>query len=96
MNVAIVLAGEIDGAHMLAGQPIASTIGYGTKGAIVTPFSMDLNGNGITVSNAVWEAMKPNVPLRSWAPKSSFSIAAIIRCVRRRRCSTAPSTSIVI
>jgi nitrate/nitrite transport system substrate-binding protein len=58
-----VIAGEIDGAHMLAGQPIAATIGYGTKGAIVTPFSMDLNGNAITVSNAVWEAMKPNVPL---------------------------------
>jgi nitrate/nitrite transport system substrate-binding protein len=58
-----VIAGEIDGAHMLAGQPIAATIGYGTKGAVVTPFSMDLNGNAITVSNAVWEAMKPNVSL---------------------------------
>ncbi|MDO6749429.1 ABC transporter substrate-binding protein, partial [Gilvimarinus sp. 1_MG-2023] len=25
------------------------------------PFSMDLNGNGITVSNKVWEGMKPHV-----------------------------------
>ena len=58
-----VIAGELDGAHMLAGQPIASTIGYGTKGAIVTPFSMDLNGNAITVSNAVWDLMKPSVPM---------------------------------
>jgi nitrate/nitrite transport system substrate-binding protein len=58
-----VIAGEIDGAHMLAGQPIAATIGYGTKGAVVTPFSMDLNGNAITVSNAVWEAMKPGLAL---------------------------------
>ncbi len=58
-----VIAGEIDGAHMLAGQPIAATIGYGTKGAVITPFSMDLNGNAITVSNAVWDAMKPNVPM---------------------------------
>ena len=58
-----VIAGEIDGAHMLAGQPIAATIGYGTKGAVVTPFSMDLNGNAITVSNAVWEAMKPGLEL---------------------------------
>jgi nitrate/nitrite transport system substrate-binding protein len=58
-----VLSGELDGAHMLAGQPIAATIGYGTKGAIITPFSMDLNGNAITVSNAVWEAMKPGLPL---------------------------------
>jgi nitrate/nitrite transport system substrate-binding protein len=58
-----VITGELDGAHMLAGQPIAATIGYGTKAHIVTPFSMDLNGNGITVSNAVWEMMKANVPV---------------------------------
>jgi len=56
-----VITGELQGAHMLAGQPIAATIGYGTEAHIVTPISMDLNGNGITVSNAIWEAMKPNV-----------------------------------
>src|SRR5262245_35916828 len=48
-----VIAGELDGAHMLAGQPIAATIGFGTQAHIVTPFSMDLHGNAITVSNAV-------------------------------------------
>jgi len=57
-----VIDGKLDGAHMLAGQPIAATIGYGTKAHIVTPFSMDLNGNGITVSNEIWEKMKPHVP----------------------------------
>ncbi|MEP2784895.1 MAG: CmpA/NrtA family ABC transporter substrate-binding protein [Pseudoruegeria sp.] len=57
-----VIDGQLAGAHMLAGQPLAATIGYGTKGHIVTPFSMDLNGNGITVSNAVWEEMLPNIP----------------------------------
>ncbi len=60
-----VIDGQLDGAHMLAGQPLAATIGFGTKAHIVTPFSMDLNGNGITVSNAVWEAMKPNIPKMS-------------------------------
>ena len=59
-----VIDGELDGAHMLAGQPLAATIGFGTSAHIVTPFSMDLNGNGITVSNAVWKAMKPHVPKR--------------------------------
>ena len=54
--------GQLDGSHMLAGQPLAATIGYGTEAHIVTPFSMDLNGNGITVSNAIWEEMKPNIP----------------------------------
>ncbi|MEM1232345.1 MAG: CmpA/NrtA family ABC transporter substrate-binding protein, partial [Pseudomonadota bacterium] len=57
-----VIDGQLDGAHMLAGQPLAATIGFGTKAHIVTPFSMDLNGNGITVSNKIWEAMKANIP----------------------------------
>jgi nitrate/nitrite transport system substrate-binding protein len=56
-----VIDGSLDGAHMLAGQPLAATIGYGTEAHIVTPFSMDLNGNGITLSNEVWEMMKPNL-----------------------------------
>jgi nitrate/nitrite transport system substrate-binding protein len=53
---------QLDGAHMLAGQPIAAGAGFGRQAALVTPFSMDLNGNGITVSNDVWSKMKPNVP----------------------------------
>lgn len=57
-----VITGELDGAHMLAGQPLAATIGFGTKAHIVTPFSMDLNGNAITVSNEVWAMMKEHVP----------------------------------
>ncbi|WP_105103701.1 CmpA/NrtA family ABC transporter substrate-binding protein [Microbulbifer pacificus] len=57
-----VIDGRLDGAHMLAGQPIAATMGFGTRADIITPFSMDLNGNGITVSNAIWEQMKPNIP----------------------------------
>ena len=58
-----VITGELDGAHMLAGQPLGATIGFGTAAHVVTAFSMDLNGNGITVSNDVWAAMKKNVPL---------------------------------
>jgi nitrate/nitrite transport system substrate-binding protein len=72
-----VLDGEIDGAHMLAGQPIASTIGYGTKGHLVTAFSMDLNGNAITVSNAVWAAMKPGVAMDGDKPAHPISAAAL-------------------
>jgi nitrate/nitrite transport system substrate-binding protein len=57
-----VITGELDGAHMLAGQPLAASIGLGTSARVVTAFSMDLNGNAITVSNEVWQAMKPHVP----------------------------------
>ena len=57
-----VISGELDGAHMLSGQPIAATIGFGTKAPIVTAYTLDLNGNGITVSNDVWAAMQENDP----------------------------------
>ena len=57
-----VIDGQLDGAHMLAGQPLAATIGFGTRAHIVTPFSMDLNCNGITLSTEVWEQMKPHLP----------------------------------
>ncbi|MBT8142094.1 MAG: ABC transporter substrate-binding protein [Gammaproteobacteria bacterium] len=63
-----VIDGELDGAHMLAGQPLAATIGYGTQADIITAFSMDLNGNGITVSNDVWEAMKEHIPQADGKP----------------------------
>ncbi len=57
-----VIDGQLDGAHMLAGQPLGATIGFGTQAHIITAFSMDLNGNAITVSNEIWEQMKPNIP----------------------------------
>ncbi len=57
-----VINGELDGAHMLSGQPIAATIGFGTQAHIVTAYTMDLNGNGITVSNDIWEQMQYNDP----------------------------------
>ncbi len=56
-----VISGELDGAHMLAGQPLGATIGIGTRAHIITALSMDLNGNGITVSNEIWKQMKPHV-----------------------------------
>lgn len=63
-----VITGELDGAHMLAGQPLGATIGFGTQAHIVTAFSMDLNGNGITVSNEVWKEMKKHVPHKDGKP----------------------------
>ncbi|MFK5983872.1 MAG: CmpA/NrtA family ABC transporter substrate-binding protein [Pseudomonadota bacterium] len=63
-----VIDGQLDGAHMLAGQPLAATIGFGTKAHIVTPFSMDLNGNAITVSNTIWKKMKKHIPHKDGKP----------------------------
>ncbi len=63
-----VIDGELDGAHMLAGQPLGATIGFGTQANIITAFSMDLNGNAITVSNDIWSQMKKYVPMKDGKP----------------------------
>jgi len=63
-----VIDGELDGAHMLAGQPLGATIGFGTQANIITAFSMDLNGNAITVSNNIWAQMKKYVPEKDGKP----------------------------
>lgn len=72
-----VISGQLDGAHMLAGQPIGATVGFGTNAEVITPFSMDLNGNGITVSNEVWTKMKKNIPTEDGKPKHPVSAEAL-------------------
>ena len=82
-----VISGELDGAHMLAGQPLAATIGYGTAAPVVTAFSMDLNGNGATVSNAVWAAMKPHIPVHDGKlvrPVRAEALAPVIKEYRSK------------
>lgn len=63
-----VVNGELDGSHMLAPAPLASSIGFGTKADIVVPFSMGFNGNAITVSNEIWKQMKANLPMEGGKP----------------------------
>jgi nitrate/nitrite transport system substrate-binding protein len=78
VNLDRVITGELDGAHMLAGQPIGATIGFGTKADVITPLSMDLNGNAITVSIAVWEEMKKNLKAGAdGKPEHPISAAAL-------------------
>ena len=63
-----VISGELDGAHMLSGQPLGATIGFGTKADVITAFTMDLNGNACTVSNDVWAQMKKGLPMKDGKP----------------------------
>ncbi len=73
-----VIDGQLDGAHMLAGQPIGATIGFGTKAHIITAYSLDYNGNGITVSNAIWKQMQENdASLKSPQPEHPISAASL-------------------
>lgn len=72
-----VINGELDGAHMLAGQPLGATIGFGTKADIITAFSMDLNGNAITVSNDIWKQMKQAIPMQGGKPAHPIKADAL-------------------
>ena len=57
-----VSGGQLDGAHMLAGHPLASAAGIGSKVKIVTPLSLDINGKAVTISNRVYDMIAPTLP----------------------------------
>ncbi len=78
-----VIDSQLDGAHMLAGQPLGATIGVGTKAPVITAFSMDLNGNGITVSNEVWKEMRKHVPLKDAKPVHPIKAEALKKVVEK-------------
>ncbi|MFA9188474.1 CmpA/NrtA family ABC transporter substrate-binding protein [Flavobacterium sp. FBOR7N2.3] len=73
---------QIDGSHMLAGQPIAAAVGFGRQAKLVTTFSMDLNGNAITVSNDVWSKMKPGIPLKDGKPIHPISASTLLPAIK--------------
>ena len=58
-----VACGLLDGAQMLAPMPLAATVGdqHG-RAPMVTAFSLGLNGNAITVSNALYQRMAQASP----------------------------------
>lgn len=85
-----VINGELDGAHMLAGQPLGATIGFGTKADVITAFSMDLNGNGITVSNDIWKQMKPHVPMKDGKPVHPIKASSLKPVVEKYKTAGKP------
>jgi len=86
-----VITGELDGAHMLAGQPLGASVGIGTKADILTAFSMDLNGKAITVSNEVWGLMKGGLPVdEKGLPRHPISASALKPALEKFKTSGKP------
>lgn len=86
-----VISGELDGAHMLAGQPIGATVGFGTQANVVTAYSLDYNGNAITVSNDIWKQMQPNVPKRAdGKPEHPISAESLKPIVEKAKATGSP------
>jgi len=72
--------GALDGAHMLAGMPIAATLGVGAIAKpTITAYSMDLNGNAITVSNELYDKMmKADPESMKQSPISAKALKKVI------------------
>lgn len=86
-----VISGELDGAHMLSGQPIAATIGFGTKAHIITSYSLDYNGNAITVANDLWKEMqKVDSALDTPTPKHPITADSLKPIVASRKAAGTP------
>lgn len=84
-----VAIGILDGAQMLAPMPLAMTAGVGpVRKAMVTGLSLDLNGNAITVSTALYQAMVSADPDN--ASVRSTSAIALRRVIEARRAAGAP------
>jgi ABC-type nitrate/sulfonate/bicarbonate transport system substrate-binding protein len=84
--------GLFDAAHLLAPLAIASSLGIGhVKIALLAPFMLGLNGNAITVSPGLYDALATAADGKLDDP--SVSARALARIVaKRRRTGAAPLT----
>ncbi|MGC2835044.1 MAG: CmpA/NrtA family ABC transporter substrate-binding protein [Methylocella sp.] len=78
------MAGHFDAAHMLAPAAIAVSLGIGQLEApLVAPVALGLNGNAITVSQALFEALLQEAQGEVADPR--VTAKALARIVARRR-----------
>jgi ABC-type nitrate/sulfonate/bicarbonate transport system substrate-binding protein len=78
--------GLFDAAHLLAPVAIASSLGFGhVKVPIIAPFNLGLNGNAITVTNALQKALQDKAEGDLADPKISARALAAIVAERRRK-----------
>ena len=83
-----VTGSQLDGAHMLAGQVLASAAGIGAKQKLITPFSLDINGKAVTLESIeefgrrVLEDIHPRDSWRaSKAFRSHIAVESAKRCL---------------
>lgn len=75
-----VAAGVLDGAQMLAALPLAATLGLGgVAKPMVAALSLDLNGNAITLSSALWrEILSANPAAAVQRPLTAGALRPVI------------------
>ncbi|MDO6461304.1 CmpA/NrtA family ABC transporter substrate-binding protein [Granulosicoccaceae sp. 1_MG-2023] len=87
-----VACGLFDGAQMLAGMPLAASLGVGpVHEPMVTSFGMSLNGNAVTVSNALYAALAAELGVAEVSPaRAGEAMRALVG--KRRAAGLAPLT----
>ena len=83
--------GHLDGAHMLAPLALASALGLsGPPSDLIVPLPLSLNGNALTLSNALWAAMAEEAtPGEGWRGTAR----AFARLAAERRRAGRPVTT---
>ncbi len=82
-----VIDGSLDGSHMLPGQPLGASAGFGTQAALVAPFAMGMNTLAITVSNEVWKGMLPALTMDGAVPAHPIKADAMKPVVEQFKAS---------
>ena len=91
-----VIVGHLDAAQMLAGLPIASTLGIQhLKVPMVAPMTLGLGGNAITVSSSLYRSMDETGRLGAGAGPSQTG-AALAQVVRQGRSAALPPLTLAM
>ncbi|WP_375570996.1 CmpA/NrtA family ABC transporter substrate-binding protein [Ahrensia marina] len=84
--------GDVDAAHMLAPIAIASQLGLGNpKAPMIVPCALSMNGNAISVSNGLYDAMVETGWTSAQARDPAASAAAVAKVIRSRTERCAPT-----
>lgn len=80
--------GLLDAAHMLSPMPLATTLGIDSVNVpMIAAMTLHLNGNSITLSNALWheiESVAPEYVAGGLPPGALLDARAVAAVVRRR------------
>lgn len=75
-----VALGLLDAAQMLAPMPLATTLGIDSVNVpMIAAMTLDLNGNAITLSQALWREIEDAAPQSVSEPLDARALAAVVR-----------------
>ncbi|MBO9489376.1 ABC transporter substrate-binding protein [Endozoicomonas sp. G2_1] len=79
-------AGLLDGAQMLAPIPLASCTGANSGNALITAFNLSMNGNGITLSKALYrEVCQVSDEFEQQTPKLPLTASYLKLAIAKRK-----------